>query len=354
MSPGFGYRRRLARGRAEFLKWIGERRRPFGERREVVERRRSATWQIVIATIAATIGAAALGYLAVQLFFLPETVAMSRLNRVPDVTGLSLDDAMRAGDANGYAVQASGQRASPDHGEGDVIYQVPPPDSYHAQGDTLWVLVSTGDPEPVVPDLSGVDPSMAARILGQIGVPLTAARRAPSDVHPQGTVIQTVPPAGTAITDETRVTLILSRGGTFLEMPDVQGLTLAAARDSLELYSLTVGEVTGIEGEATTGEGSVVVAEQEPGPRRRVQSGSAVRLRLGEAPRSAESEVAPPPQREPLPAPDRGEPPAAPEDDEPAEEDDAPPQRDAPDPEAVPADEISVPETPEPSVEDEF
>ena len=42
------------------------------------------------------------------------------------------------------------------------------------------------------------------------------------------TVIQSVPPAGTPITDETRVTLILSRGGTFLEMPDVQGLTLAA------------------------------------------------------------------------------------------------------------------------------
>lgn len=325
MSGGYRARRGLARARAEFLKWIGERRRPFNERREVVERRRSATWQIAIAGIAATVGATALGYLAVQLFFLPETIAMARLNRVPDLTGLDLEDARKAGEASGYVVLASGRQPSEDHGADEVIYQVPPPGSYLAPGDTLWVLESLGEPEPVVPDLGGVDPALAARILRQMGVTLTPARREASDVHPQGTVIETVPPAGTPIAADTRVTLVLSRGGTFLEMPDVQGLSLAAARDSLELYSLTVGEVTGVEGEQVGGEGTVVVVEQEPGPRRRVRSGSAVGLRLGEAPRPARfegAEVEPPPDRDPLPSP----------------ETDAPAADDAADPAPGPAD----------------
>ncbi|HUP19491.1 MAG TPA: PASTA domain-containing protein [Gemmatimonadota bacterium] len=339
MKPIYRIRRGLAR--AEVLKWIGERRRPFGERREVVERKRGATWQVGIAVIAATVGATGLGYLAVQLFFLPETVAMSRLGRVPDLTGLDLDDAGKAGQASGYEVVSSGRQYSDDHNEGEVIYQIPPPDAYHAQGDTLWVLVSLGEPEPVVPDLSGVEPATALRILRQMGVPATSARRAPSDIHPQGTVIETVPPAGTAIDEDTRVTLILSRGGTFLEMPDVKGLTLAAARDSLELYSLTVGEVAGIEGDVEAGEGSVVVIEQEPGPARRIRSGSAVRLRLGEAPRAPRpSDVEPPPQREPLPPPDGEDADAGPEEGPP----DAGREEGPADADEVPAEEVPVPD----------
>jgi hypothetical protein len=69
--------------------------RDFGERREVVERSRSAAWRVPIALIVATLGAGALGYLGVQLFLLPETLAESRLHRVPDLTGMSIDDAIK-------------------------------------------------------------------------------------------------------------------------------------------------------------------------------------------------------------------------------------------------------------------
>jgi hypothetical protein len=78
----------------------------------------------------------------------------------------------------------------------------------------------------------------------------------------------------------------------------------------------------------------VVVIEQEPGPRRRVRSGSAVGLRLGEAPRAPRpTDVAPPPAREPLPAPD-GE-------DADAEPEEAPDDVEA---EEAPAEEIPLPD----------
>lgn len=276
----------LARAQQRLERWGGQRHRRFHERREVVERSRSATWQVAVAVLAVTVGAAALGYLAVQLFFLPETVAQSRLNRVPDLTGRDVENAIEYGEDAGYAVIESGGQFSDDVDRGEVLYQIPPPESYLQRGDTLWVLTSLGESTPTIPDLAGVEPRIARSILARLGVEITASRRESSDLHPQGMVTQTIPPAGTPIEEGVRVTLVLSRGGSFLEMPDVTDLPLVQARDSLESFGLTVGEVTGVEEDQATGEGSVVVVSQDPAPYRRVRAGSAVRLRLGEAQRA--------------------------------------------------------------------
>lgn len=266
--------------------------RDVRDRRGDVERRRGATWKIAVALVSVTLGAAALGYLSIQLFFLPETVAQSRLNRVPDLTGMELDDAVRSGEEAGYPVIRSGGQYAEDVDAGEVLYQIPPPESYLPKGDTLWVLASLGPSTATMPDLAGVEPEIARAVLSRLGVALTPSRRAASDLHPQGAVIETVPPAGTPIEEDTRVTLVISRGGSFLEMPDVTGLTLAAARDSLESFGLSVGEVTGVQGEQTRGEASVVVVSQDPAAYRRVRAGSAVGLRLGERPREAEAPAA--------------------------------------------------------------
>lgn len=298
----------LEDARSRFQKWAGQRHRRFHERREVVERRRSPTWQVAVAVLAVTVGAAALGYLAVQLFFLPETVAQSRLNRVPDLTGREVENAIEYGEDAGYVVIESGGQFSDEVDPGEVMYQIPPPDSYLQRGDTLWVLTSLGESAPKIPDLAGVEPQIARGVLVRLGVEVTASRRESSDLHPQGTVTQTIPPAGTPIEEDTRVTLVLSRGGSFLEMPDVTNLPLVQARDSLESFGLTVGEVTGLEEWPATGEGSVVVVSQDPAPYRRVRAGSAVRLRLGEGERVRAA--AAPPER----VPDEPETSAAPRD----------------------------------------
>ena len=296
---------------------VGEKVRPgrdFGERRAVVERGRSATWQITIALIAATIGAAALGYLAVQLYFLPQTLREAQLNRVPDLTGMEVDDAVDKAEASGYVVAVVGRDYSEEVNRDEVIYQSPPPDMYLPRGDTLRILASLGSAEERIPDVSGLDLDHARRTLAQIGIRIAGASREASDIHPQGTVIRTEPAAGTPIAEAGNggdpvlaVTVVLSRGGSRLTMPDVRELTLAQARDTLEVYSLTIGEVTGLE--ETTGlseserareNARVVVTQQDPSPGRLVPAGSAVNLTLGprEARRAAAAEVTPPTERE--------------------------------------------------------
>ena len=256
--------------------------REFRDRREMVERSRSAVWRVPIALIVATLGAGALGYLGVQLFLLPETLAESRVHRVPDLTGESIEDAMEDGRSAGYEVVASGRQFSDRVDRGDVIYQIPPPGSYLAAGDTLFVLVSLGDQETRIPELMGLDLAAARAILRQLDVEVAGIERAPSELVLQNLVVASDPPPGTLVEEDMSVVLTLSRGGAMVDMPDVRGLPQAAARDTLEIFGLTVGEVTSV-GADTIGTASaqVVVTGQEPPPGRRIATGSAVRLQLG-------------------------------------------------------------------------
>ena len=288
--------------RASWSRRFGLGERDFRDRREMAERSRSATWQVPIALIVATLGAGALGYLGVQLFLLPETLAESRLHRVPDLTGLSLERAVGEGSALGYEVVASGRQYSDDVDEGDVIYQIPPPGNYLAAGDTVFALVSLGSQETRIPDLEGLDIENARSVLRQLGVEVAGIQREASELLPQNVVVRSDPPAGTRIDEEdTSVVLILSRGGTIVEMPDVRGLPQAAARDTLEIFGLTVGEVTNVSvaDSGEVGGREIVVTGQEPGPRRPIPTGSAVRLELGPAKAPPAPRTAPEPGAEP-------------------------------------------------------
>jgi serine/threonine-protein kinase len=292
---------------------------------------RGVTWQVVAAFVMATLGAGAIGYLAVQLFYLPETLADQRVARVPDLSGRELEDGRSQAEAAGYELVESGRLAWEDVEEGRIVYQIPPPDFYLPRGDTVRVVVSRGPLHTVIPRLEGLQPPLAASILHGLGLSTTPPRREFSNLHPEGAVVGSVPPIGTTVGPGTAVTLILSGGGSFLEMPDVRGLSLAVARDTLDIHSLTVGEVRNVRGGPTVSEGRVVVNAQSPQPGQRIRRGSAVRLELGErvsrirettpdgaARRAPEETPVGPPARapaEPPPAdPEAGDPPPSDED----------------------------------------
>jgi serine/threonine-protein kinase len=243
---------------------------------------RGVTWQIVLALALATLGAAGIGYLAVQLFYLPETLADQRVAQVPDLSGRELEDGRSQAEASGYELVESGRLAWEDVEQGRIVYQIPPPDFYLPRGDTVRVVVSRGPVRTEIPRLEGLQPALAASILHGLGLTTTPSRREFSNLHPEGAVTGSVPPVGTRVGPGTPVTLILSGGGSFLPMPDVRGLSLAAARDTLDVHTLTVGEVRTVRGGPTASEARVVVSAQNPQPGQRVRRGSAVRLELGE------------------------------------------------------------------------
>jgi len=256
------------------------------------ERRWRITWGVAIALSVSTVGALVAGYLTVQLLFLPETLAQAQLDRVPELTGQEVEEALEEGAGEGYAVLVQGREHDDEVEAGRVVYQIPPPGTYLPRGDTLRLLVSLGPSSVTMPDVAGLEPELAGRVLARLGLRTAGTRQEASDRHPQGTVMETVPPAGAPVEEGTPITLVVSRGGSFLDMPDVRGLELAAARETIEGHGLVVGDVAGVERTAG-GEMRVVVTGQDPSPGRRVRAGTAVRLLLGEVRRPAETGSAP-------------------------------------------------------------
>ncbi len=244
-------------------------------------RARNATWQVPLAVVVTAIGALLIGYIAVQLFFLPDTLAQGRINRVPNLGGMEVEKARDKAEGEGYVVTVGGERRSADVEAGRVIYQLPPPGFYRPRGDTVRLLVSRGTEAAVLPDLAGLEPGLGDEILSRLGVVITPSRSEPSELHPWGTIVETVPPAGTDIEPGTEVTMVISRGGTLVEMPDVRGLSLRAARDTLIVYGITVGQVVPLSSEEQGLEGAIVISGQRPPPGQHVHTGSAARLELG-------------------------------------------------------------------------
>jgi beta-lactam-binding protein with PASTA domain len=241
----------------------------------------SATWQIPLAIVATVIGALLVGYIAAQIFFLPDTLAQGRIDRVPNLGQMAIEQARDKAESEGYVVAVGGERRSDDVEAGRVIYQLPPPGFYRPRGDTVWVLVSRGTEPTVLPDLAGLEPELGEEILSRLGLAITPSRQKPSELHPWGTIAETVPPAGTEIEPGVEVTMVISQGGTLVEMPDVRGLPLRAARDTLVAYGITVGQVGSLSADQQGIDGPTVVTGQQPRPGQHVHTGSAARLELG-------------------------------------------------------------------------
>lgn len=241
---------------------------------------RSTTWVVLLAITVTIVGGTLIGYFAVQAFLLPDTLAQQRLNRIPDLSGSDLETARQQAEEEGYVLVSGGERRSAQVEAGAVIYQLPPPGIYRPRGDTVRVLLSRGVEAVQLPDLTGLDPESATAIVNQLGLRTTASRSETSEIIPLGSVVETIPPAGAEVSPDTEVTFVLSGGGSFVTMPSLVGLTVAAARDSIEARDLLVGDVQQIVSEGQFG-GTAVVVGQFPAPGGRVRAGSAVRLDVG-------------------------------------------------------------------------
>ncbi|WP_234401783.1 Stk1 family PASTA domain-containing Ser/Thr kinase [Thermobifida halotolerans] len=116
-----------------------------------------------------------------------------------------------------------------------------------------------------VPDLVGQESDEARRDLRALGFRVeTAEEPTYSDDAPVGTVAGTDPAAGDKLLPGTLVTLILSDGPQHVEMPDVEGSSVAEARDALE----DVGLTDVVEDEITSYDnppGTVITSRPAPG-----------------------------------------------------------------------------------------
>jgi beta-lactam-binding protein with PASTA domain/predicted Ser/Thr protein kinase len=135
----------------------------------------------------------------------------------------------------------------------------------------------TNDPAPTVtvPSVVTLQEAQAVDRLRSAGFePFVTRTRSEKDA---GEVIQQDPQANEKRPARTRVTITVSSGPGKVEIPDVTGRTVAAARSQITEAGLRVGKVVTVN-DPTVGKGKVI--ETDPKARETVDAGSTVTLRV--------------------------------------------------------------------------
>lgn len=173
---------------------------------------------------------------AVSFYFAMIAERRTTAVSVPDVVGLTLDAASKAGDPLGLVFEVVDQRNDPALPSGRVLQQMPPPGSSVRRGRKIRLVLSLGGRVLEVPNLVGHASRAVELELRQEGFVPGDEARVPLRTRGTGTVAAQVPPPDTPAVPGTRVHRLVSDGtppATYV-MPDLTGLTEAQAERFVE------------------------------------------------------------------------------------------------------------------------
>lgn len=196
---------------------------------------------------------------------------------VPDVTGLSEDDAGEKLEDAGFTTSFESETSS-DVDSGLVISTDPAGGEMARRGSSVTVTVSTGAEQVKVPPLVGQTLNAAKQQLSAVGLDFSSSEESSS--RPAGEVLTQSPDAGSSVDPGSSVTLTVSSGPeeTKVPVPSMVGLSQSDAQSQLA----AAGLVPSIQTESTSiqpQDGRVIA--QSPDPGTQVADGSTVVLTVG-------------------------------------------------------------------------
>lgn len=167
---------------------------------------------------------------------------------VPDLKGLTFDEAKEQLNAKGLGIKNAGTVASDQYGEGQIVSQTPDALTKAEANTTVEVTLSSGKGEVSVPSVTGMDETTAYNTLTNSGFTPVKDYAYSADVA-QGNVIEQSPNAGSLAKAGDNVKIVISRGKeqaetTSVAVPGVTGLTEDAARSAIQNAGLAVGNVS--------------------------------------------------------------------------------------------------------------
>ena len=230
----------------------------------------------------AIIGGFLAAYLIVAFLIFPSGV-IPRDIKVPNVTGLPFDDAVRRLAERGLRGIKGEERFHAASPKGTVLEQTPAAGARDVEGASVTLAVSIGQQVGKIPSLVGLTREEAQRRLETEGFELGDVTERPSQT-PAGQVLDSHPRGGSDAPVPSPVSLVISSGPTVILVPNVVGRTVSQARAILQGAGLVVGAVKAATGEQVTDE-SAIVSEQTPGATAQVPAGETVTLVVNKPPR---------------------------------------------------------------------
>ncbi|MGE4180758.1 MAG: PASTA domain-containing protein [Limisphaerales bacterium] len=163
---------------------------------------------------------------------------------VPDVVGLDEAAAEAAITGAGLVLGVVTGANSDLVPVGVVISQDPAGGESVAPGSAVDLVVSLGPTPVLVPNVVGLSEAAAGAAITGAGLTVGAVTTANHPTVPAGDVISQDPVGGTSVAPGSSVALVVSLGPVLVTVPDVVGLTQAAAEAAIVGAGLTVGAVT--------------------------------------------------------------------------------------------------------------
>lgn len=153
-----------------------------------------------------------------------------------------------------------------------------------------WLIFNLNKPRSVeVPNIRNLMLSEAEENLRKLNLKLRIARRQVSETDPAGRILDTDPSPGSRVIEGQSVSVVVSDGPMFVEVPDVRGITPDKAKEVLDTLGLKLSDHV-LEVRDRSAEPGTIVS-QLPEKGQRVARGSSIRVRV--ASETARSQVDP-------------------------------------------------------------
>ncbi len=200
-----------------------------------------------------------LGYLVAAVAIFPAPIFITSTT-VPNLLGLTEEEAidllaagaLTAGDVE-YVNHPSTER-------GKIVWQDPPSSMVVPEGIGVQLSVSQGKHLVPVPDVANYTGYLAALLIESSG--LAVRVESIQTAAPRGLAVNTRPATGTTRRPGDTITLLISVGAPTIAVPNLLGLTLEQARDTLQALDLAMGNFTA--GRSRTQEPGTIFQQAPP------------------------------------------------------------------------------------------
>lgn len=224
-------------------------------------------------------GAFVIGLAGVNYLLMPMIVHRSSEVKVPELSGLPLDEARSALEERALTIQEVGSVYDAEIPEGRVVKQEPAAGTSVRKARAVSVVLSKGPNMATIPKLEGESLRHARMQLSRLGLRQGTVAHSFSPEIPADYIIGTDPPAGTSLHKGAPVSLLVSLGpeADDFVMPDLRGLPLHETARTLEGMGFTVRV-------AERPWGSIFrrrvprIEKQRPLPGKRVRKGDEIEL----------------------------------------------------------------------------
>jgi serine/threonine-protein kinase len=162
---------------------------------------------------------------------------------VPSLVGLNVEQARKLGDAANLLLRFEGERV-PDNDQlppGTVLEQKPLGGSRVRSGDIIIATLAAAPQKVKVPLIIEQPLDSARQALEEAGLKLGRVTEIVSTTAPPGQVVESRPAAGSELRKGDAVHLSVTKASEVL-VPNVRGMSAAAAKTALEKAGLSLGE----------------------------------------------------------------------------------------------------------------